>query len=156
MESGDMNQKGQFTKIGESEERMYGTRGLLVCGYAEEERDDFIKLVDKIGLNDIRVVFAASHDLGTNVGDILTHEDKAGFAGASDMPRAVIMSGLTQNELHLLMASYRGTGFTRQIWATVTPVSEGWPLESLLNELQAEHKAMKNKRRSKNSGGKRQ
>lgn len=143
-----MNQEGQFTKIGKSEERMYGPRGLLVCGYPEEERDNFCKLVETIGFNDVRIVFTCNHDLGEKVGDILVYANRAGLAGDSVMPRAVIMSGLTQNELHHLMASYRGAGFARQLWATLTPVSENWPLESLLNELQAEHEAMKNKRKS--------
>jgi hypothetical protein len=126
---------------------MYGPRGLLVCGYPEEERSDFLKLVDKVGLSGIRIVFAASHDLGTSVGDILTHENKTGFVGTSNIPRAVVMSGFTQNELHRLMAAYRKAEFARQIWATLTPISEQWPLEQLLNELQTENKAMKNKRK---------
>jgi hypothetical protein len=143
-----MNEKGQFTKIEKSEERMYGPRGLLICGYPEEERDNFCQLVETTGLTDIRIVFTCTHDLGETVGDILGYADKAGLAGDSAMPRAVIMSGLTQNELHHLMASYRGAGLARQLWATLTPVSEKWSLESLLNELQAEHEAMKNKPKS--------
>lgn len=142
-----MIQKGQFTRIGKSEELMYGPRGLLVCGYPQEERDDFLKLVDKIGLVDMRVVFACSHDFGEKVGNILTYENKAGFVGESDMPRAVIMSGLTRNELHLLMAAYREAGFIRQLWATLTIHSEGWPLQKLLQELLAEHEAIKNKKK---------
>ena len=143
-----MKHKGQFTKIGKSKNRMYGPKGLLVCGYPEEERTDFLKLVDEVGLVGIRIVFASSHDLGASVGGILAHENKAGIVGPSNMQRAVVMSGLTQNELHRLMADYRKAGFARQIWATLTPVSEKWPLEQLLNELQAEDKAMKNKRKN--------
>jgi len=142
----DMKHKGRFTKIGKSEKRMYGPKGLLVCGHPEEERTDFLKLVDKAGLAGIRVFFVSSHDLGTNVGDILTHEKEAGSAGVSNMPRAVIMSGLTHNELHSLMAAYREAGFARQIWATLTHVSEKWPLKDLLNELQAEQRAMETKK----------
>ena len=144
-----MKHKGQFTRVGRSEERMYGPRGLLVCGYPEEERSGLLDLVDETGLAGIRVVFAHSHDLGIRVGDLLTREDRAGIDEASDMPRAVIMSGLTQNELHRLMAAYRQAGLARQIWATLTPVSEGWPLENLLNELQAEDMAMKKKGKSR-------
>ena len=142
-----MKHKGQFTKVGKSKKHMYGDRGLLVCGYRQEERTDFIKWVDQIGLPGIRVVFASSHDLGTSVGDILTYENKTGFVGASDMARAVIMSGLTQTELHRLLTAYRKAGFASQLWATLTPVSEEWPLENLLNELQAEKKSMENKKK---------
>jgi len=45
-----MKHKGSFTKIAKSEKRMYGPKGLLVCGYPEEERAGFIKLADKVGL----------------------------------------------------------------------------------------------------------
>ncbi len=138
-----MKHKGTFTKIAKSEKCMYGPRALLVCGYPEEERAGFIKLADKVGLKDIRIVFAASHDLETGIGDILCHEDKAGIGDESSMPRAVVISGLTQNELHQLMAAYRKAGRTRQMWATLTPFSEKWPLKHLLTELQAEDRAMK-------------
>ncbi|MBN2060320.1 MAG: DUF3783 domain-containing protein [Deltaproteobacteria bacterium] len=138
-----MNHKGQFTKIGKSKKRMYGPRALLVCGYPLKERAVLLDMSDKIGLAGTRIVFASSHNLGTSVGDILTHEDKAGLDDVSSMPRAVIMSGLAQNELHNLMAAYRKEGLSRQIWATLTPVSEKWPLEKLLNELEAEDRAMR-------------
>jgi hypothetical protein len=141
-----MKHKGSFTKIAKSEKRMYGPKELLVCGYPEEERAGFIKLTDKVGLGSIRVIFATSHDLGTSIGDILSHENKVGLKGESNMPRAVVMSGLSQNELHRLMAAYRKAGRSHQIWATLTPFSEKWPLEHLLNELQAEERAMKNAR----------
>jgi hypothetical protein len=140
-----MTHKGEFTKVEKSSERMYGPTGILVCGYMAEERGDFLKLLDKAGLTGIRVVFATTHDLKTRLGEIFPHENMAGLEGESAMPRAVVMSGLTQNELHGLLGSYREAGLVRQIWATVTPVSETWTLEQLLNELQAEDRAMQNK-----------
>lgn len=139
-----MTHKGEFTKVEKSSERMYGPTGILVCGYIEEDRADFLKLVDKAGLTHIRVVFATTHDLKTRVGEIFSHENMAGLKDESGMPRAVVMSGLTQNELHGLLGAYREAGLVRQIWATMTPVSEAWPLEQLLNELQAEDRAMQN------------
>jgi len=141
----DMKHKGRFTKIGRSKERMHGPRGLLVCGYGVEERSGFLKIIEDAGLAGTPVVFASSRDLGTGVGDILTREDEVGSWEESDMPRAVVMSGVTQDELHNLMGSYKKAGFVPQIWATLTPVSEKWPLKYLLTELQSEHKAMKNK-----------
>ena len=140
-----MHKQG-FTKIERSEKRMYGPKGLVVCGYSAEEQNDFVTLIDKVGLSETRVIFATTDDLTRNVGDIFSSEKRDGVPSDSSMPRATLMSGLTQNELHSLMAAYRDSGFARQIWATLTPISEKWPLENLLNELQAEDKAMKNKR----------
>ena len=142
-----MDHKGQFTKIEKSEKPMYGRRGLLVCGYPEEERSIFLNLLDKAELAGISVVFTSSHDLETSVGDLLCPEDEEGTEDISKIPRAVIMSGLTQNELHGLMAVYREAGLPRQIWATLTPVSEKWTLKQLLTELQKEERTMANKRK---------
>jgi hypothetical protein len=140
-----MTHNGDFTKVEKSSERMYGPTGIMVCGYMAEDRDDFLKLLDKAGLTGIRVVFATTHDLKIRVGEIFSHENMAGLKGESVMPRAVVMSGLTQNELHGLLGAYREAGYVRQIWATVTPFSEKWTLEQLLNELLAEDRAMQNK-----------
>jgi len=141
-----MEKKGTFAEIGKTEDRMYGPRALLVCGYAEEERPDFLSLIEASLPEDIRVIFAATPDLGTRMGYLFIREAKAGLMEASVMPRAVIMSGLTENELHGLMAAYKQAGFKRQIWAALTPVSEDWPLEFLLKELQTEDRAIKGKR----------
>ena len=39
------------------------------------------------------------------------------------LPRAVVMSGLSEVEFHALMNSYRASELPRPIWATVTPTS---------------------------------
>ncbi|NIA19690.1 MAG: DUF3783 domain-containing protein, partial [Xanthomonadaceae bacterium] len=57
--------------------------------------------------------------------------------------RAVILSGMTENEIHRLMTLNRKTCKQRTIWATITPVSETWTLEQLLHELQAEREALR-------------
>jgi hypothetical protein len=138
-----MDQKGTFSKIEKTEKRMYGPKALLICGYPVEERAVILDLIDKTGLAGFSVIFASSGDLDTGVGEVLRHDNKAGIDEPSDMSRAVIMSGLKQNELHSLMGTYRKAGFPRQIWATLTPVSEKWPLRELLKELKAEDRVMK-------------
>ena len=137
-----MEQKGEFNRIDKSEKRMYGPRGLLVCGYPEEERDIFLDFIDKINITDIPVIFAVNEDVENNLGEVFTHEHRAGITGPSELPRSVIMSGLSQNELHNLMGAYREAGFVKQIWASLTPTSESWTLKELLVQLLAEARAM--------------
>lgn len=139
-----MEEKGMFKRIDKSDKRMYGPRGLLVCGYPLEERDVFLELVIKT-LGEISVIFGANRDVENILGEIFKHEHKTGLNDSSDLPRAVIMSGLSQNELHSLMGAYRGAGFINQIWATLTPISEKWTLKALLIELLAEAKTMRKK-----------
>ena len=139
-----MEEKGMFKRIDKSDKRMYGPRGLLVCGYPLEERDVFLELVIKT-LGEISVIFGANRDVENILGEIFKHEHKTGLNDSSDLPGAVIMSGLSQNELHSLMGAYRGAGFINQIWATLTPISEKWTLKALLIELLAEAKTMRKK-----------
>jgi len=140
-----MDQKGEFNRIDRSEKRMYGPRGLLVCGYAEEERNAFLDFLSKINMSDVNVIFAVNQDVDRNLGELFTHEHRAGITGPSELPRSVIMSGLSQNELHGLMRAYREAEFVSQIWASLTPVSETWTLKALLVELLAEARAMQKK-----------
>lgn len=140
-----MEQNGEFNRIDKSEKRMYGPRGLLVCGYPEAERDLFLDFIDKINMTDIPVIFAVNEDVEKNLGGLFNHEHRAGIAGPSELPRAVIMSGLSQNELHNLMGAYREAGFVRQIRASLTLTSESWTLKELLVQLLAEARAMQKK-----------
>jgi hypothetical protein len=39
------------------------------------------------------------------------------------------------------MGGYRQQGLPAQLWATLTPTSEGWTIKSLLDELDAERRA---------------
>ena len=137
-----MEQKGEFNKIDKSDKKMYGPRGLIVCGYPEDERNKFLDFIVSINLSDVSIIFAVNEDVEKILGELFTHEHKSGITGPSDLPRAVIMSGLSQNELHDLMGSYRKAGFVSQIWASLTPTSETWTLKALLIELLAEARAM--------------
>ena len=140
-----MEQKGEFNRIDKSEKRMYGPRGLIVCGYTEDERNIFLDFITNINIDDVPVIFAVNADVEKILGELITHDHKSGNTGPSELPRAVIMSGLSQNELHGLMGSYRKAGFESQIWASLTPTSETWTLKALLLELLAEARAMQNK-----------
>jgi hypothetical protein len=53
------------------------------------------------------------------------------------------MSGLTENELHALMDTYRESGQAKPHWATVTPTSEQWPVKKVLIELLKESDALR-------------
>jgi hypothetical protein len=140
-----VEKKGDFNRIEKSEKRMYGPRGLLVCGYAEKERNVFLDFISDINMNDVPVIYAVNEDVSKNLGELFAYEHRAGITGASELPRAVIMSGLTQSELHGLMGAYREVGFVTQLWASLTPTSETWTLKTLLLELLAEARAMQRK-----------
>jgi hypothetical protein len=144
-----------FSRVEPSEERMYGPRGVVVCGYPPGEHAPLIELLERICGKDLTVRFAGEEAAGETLSDLLTHPHRRGEGPESGLSRALVLSGLTQKELHTLMAAYRQSGLPAQLWAVLTPTTEGWPLRQLLAELAREADAMR-KRRTPPSGGSRQ
>ncbi|MGA6925806.1 MAG: DUF3783 domain-containing protein, partial [Desulfosarcina sp.] len=59
----------------------------------------------------------------------------------------IVVSGITENQLHALMTLTRESGMQPALWAALTPTSETWTLKQLLAELQAEREAFSRQRR---------
>lgn len=142
-----MSQEGTFQKVENSDKKMYGVKGLLVCGYPEPEQLALLALLKENNLSTFPVIFATNGDLKTTLKQIFAAEDRHGQGEISEMTRAAIMSGFTQEELHTLMEAHRGSSLPTQLWAALTPTSENWSVIDLLNELSAEHAAVKKQRK---------
>ena len=146
-----MNKKeGTFTRVEKTTERMYGPRKLLACGYPAKEQEGLAACLKETALTDLPVVFIGENEGEQCINEILTWNDGHGAGEDSCLNRAVIMSGFTQEELHRLMKGYRESGMPGQLWAAVTPVSEGWRVIDLLKELAKEAEAMR--RRASSTG----
>ena len=143
--------EGTFQKVGKSEKRMFGPPCILICGYGADEQDKILSLIETCDMSVHPVVFAAQEDAGMTLGQILRMESGKGRGLSSVLRRAVILSGLTENELHRLISTYRAEGFPAQLWATLTPLSEEWTLERLLEELAAEARAFREGRKDQDS-----
>ncbi|RLB14838.1 MAG: hypothetical protein DRG82_12905 [Deltaproteobacteria bacterium] len=142
-------EKGEFQKVDKSEQKMYGPWKLLVCGYSVEEQEPFLSFLEALNFKDLPVVFVTEEDLQISLEALLKRGDKEGFGAASTMTRTAILSGFTHNDLHRLISGYRQYQLPEQLWATVTPVSEKWPIAVLLEELSKEAQAMKKLRKAK-------
>ncbi len=142
-----------FQKVGKSEKRMFGPPCILVCGYKAQEQDGIISLFEACGLSHHPVVFAGQAEADTLLRDLVQAESGKGRGLTSQLARAIVMSGFTENELHALLSGYRNKGLPPQLWATLTPVSEGWTLNALLQELSAEAEAFKKRKQQGNAEG---
>jgi hypothetical protein len=137
--------KGNFERIEDSDERMYGPKGILVCGYPPPEQRFFAMFMEKAGFSDRPIIFPTTKDAGRTLKDLLGLTTGSGMDEPTDLARAVIMSGFTQNEVHRIMSAYRQAGLPAQLWATLTPVSEHWLLSDLLRELVKENESLSEK-----------
>ncbi len=131
-----------FEKLGQTNRRLYGSRKLLLCGFAAAAQSKFKTLLGMIGIGAVPLVWATAQDVAEAVGGVFSRPDGSGEGIDSELPRAVIVAGLEENELHTLMAGCRQAGMRQALWATLTPTSETWPLGQLLRELSAERAAL--------------
>ena len=125
---------------------LYGPRGLLVCGLEEESAEQLLALLRDLGWDDLPISFAGRGDLKTQVGQLFKDQpdNRQALGGL-----AVIMAGITGNQLQQLMKSWRESTLPRTLWATLTKTSETWPLLTLLKHLAEEQKEMAESRRKK-------
>lgn len=79
--------------------------------------------------------------------ELFALEHKRNMGEESRMPRAIIMGGITEKELHQIMGAWRELGLPAQLWAVLTPISEEWTLRQLITELQREKKEMDSRRK---------
>ncbi len=136
---------GTFQRVEKTDERMYGPRGLLVCGYPAEEHGPLMEFISRFGGGDLCVVFVSDVDKDRSLMELLTMPHESGKGLPSSLDRAMVLSGFTQRELYGLMAAFRKVGLPRQLWATLTPASESWTVRELLKELAREAEAMSRK-----------
>ncbi len=135
--------QGTFTKVENTDEKMYGPRALLVCGYPPEEHAVVVELVSRLIGPDMPVIFASDDMADRKLGEIFSSAGGTGRGNASAFRRGMILSGFAMKELHMLMAAYKEAGLPRQLWATLTPISEKWSLADLIDELIKESEAFK-------------
>lgn len=135
-----------FSKVGASaKKRLYGPRAALVCGYAAAEQDLLLAMMERFHLADLPALFATGDDMDKTVGQVLASAPEHGRGQDSPLPRAIVLSGITEKELSTFMAAWKHLGLPRQNWATLTPTSEAWSLMDLLTELDLERIALTGK-----------
>jgi len=140
-----MNDAG-FEKVTQTDTAMYGPRRLLVCGFSAEAQPKFLTVLKMADMADIPVVWAMASQKDQRLGTLLALDGGHGRGEASDLPRAIIVSGIMEKQLHRLMDICRKTGMKGALWAALTPTSEKWTLSSLLHELSAERTQLANRK----------
>jgi len=137
--------QGTFKKVEKSTKTLYGPRAMLVCGFSAAEQTDLMEFLETINLRGLSVIFARGGDGEKLLKNLLALPDRTGWGEDSSLDRAIILSGITEKELHRTLSAYRGLELPRPLWATLTLHSETWILSSLLIELKKEREAMEKK-----------
>jgi len=133
---------GKFEKVTQSDKSLYGPRKLIVCGFAAALQGQFHKVLEFAGLPGLAPVWASDDQADQEIGQLAQLPDGTGAGSDSTLPRAIIVAGISENELHTLMNTCRASGMQPPLWAVLTPVSETWSLRQLVAELAAERAAL--------------
>jgi hypothetical protein len=141
-----MTEKSSFEKVSRSEKLLYGPRKLLLCGFGAEAREKFNGVLGMIGLADVPRVWVATEQGEMTLADLLELADGSGAEAASGLPRAIIVSGITEAQLISLMTVCKKSGMQQPMWAVLTPVSEKWTVSQLLTELAREREALQKRK----------
>jgi hypothetical protein len=136
----------KFEKVGRSEKPLYGPRKLLLCGFPPGAQSKFLAVLGMVGLGDVSRVWVVTSQGEQTLAALLALEDDSGAGLSSDLPRAIIVAGITENELMRLMSVCKKTGMAQSMWAALTPTSENWTVSQLLTELTAERKQLQKRR----------
>jgi hypothetical protein len=99
--------KGTFQKLDKSTKRLFGPKALVICGYRTAEHKPLVNALEQIGFGDRPLIFVNDKDTRKTLKEVLSAKDRSGLGVSSDLPRAMIMSGFTQEEVHVLMSVYR-------------------------------------------------
>lgn len=134
--------EGSFEKVHHSDAPLYGPPKLLPCGFSGQVQPKFRMVLEMAGLVDVPVVWVSETLSEKRLGDLIKLPDNSGAGEDSTLPRAIVVSGITENQLHSLMALCRKSGMQNALWAVLTPTSQTWTMKQLLVELQAERKAL--------------
>lgn len=133
--------QGTFNKVKPTDRRMFGPRKLLVCGWPAGQQSELLQLLEKIGITEAPVIFLTDDQLDQALEQVLELPHCSGLGQTSNTPRAVVLSGLTEQELHAVISAYRRRRLPEQLWASLTPTSARWPVRRLLRELASEREA---------------
>lgn len=131
-----------FRKVERDRERRFGSPGILLAGYAAAEAAAIRALLDRIGAAAVPLVACSAALLERTVADALAAVDPGEPAGPGQLPRVLLMSGLTGEEFHRLMDEFGETGLPRPIFAAATPTNLQFTVKQLLVELLREQRAM--------------
>lgn len=137
--------EGKFTKLENGDDAGFGPESILVCGFPEQASPSLGSLLKSICAEQHRVQLCSKAMLAQNLGQALLTEDPDEPAAPDQLPRVMILSGLSNRQIHDFVDRFSSTGLPRPIFASTTPTNLDMPLRTLLLALLKEHQVMSEK-----------
>ena len=137
--------KHGFQKIDPRGEEICGPEAVLVCGFPATVEEPLRDLLARVDAPNHRVVFCTPRMVKQELGRALEpgpDETDETPAAPDELPRVMVLSGMTGGQLQNFVSTYRTAGLPRPIFASTTPINVGFPVGRLIVDLLKEQRAM--------------
>ncbi|MBN2672791.1 MAG: DUF3783 domain-containing protein [Deltaproteobacteria bacterium] len=134
-----------YEKLAASERRYPGPNVFFVSGYTQAEADTLQEFLHLLGYENVPVKACTLDQLDTRLNTVLTEETETAPVGEGKLPHAMIFSGMTANDVQLVMRRFSECSLPRPIFATTTPTNLDFTVKELLKHLLAEARAAGNR-----------
>ncbi len=131
-----------FERVTDSDKALFGAPKVIFCGFPAKAFPALTALMEMAGLGEVPAIYAGAAHRDATLRDLFELPTGSGAGIDSDLPRAIIVGGITEKALQQLMGAARASRMQPPLWAVLTPVSESWTLADLLRELAAEREAL--------------
>ncbi|HPM75725.1 MAG TPA: DUF3783 domain-containing protein [bacterium] len=137
-----------FRQLDNGEQRGPGPRIILIGGFQADEVMLLKEFVDRTFPERIRLRLCTAQMLDKTLGDALSQPVDDNPAPPDKLPRFLLLSGMSNREIHALINRFGSTGLPRPLFAATTSANLHFLLRQLLLELLQEHKAMMARRQA--------
>lgn len=138
---------GKFAKIDQGDPA-YGPPALLLFGFTPDEKQDVKGLLDEIGGDFMKIVQATSDMLDGTLWDAFGRvQVQTAQNLATDVPRMCFISGLTGEELMMLVDAFGKSKLQRPVFAALVPKNKDKLLRELIDEVMGDHRRLVIERR---------
>jgi len=130
----------------DDDEQAFGPKVVLASGFSTDEVPELTGMLAALDAPDHRVVLCSEKLLHLTLVQAMGAADPGTPVAADQLPRALVLSGLTGAQVQGLFAAWRASGMPRPIFAQTTTSNLDWTVTDLLLELLREQKEMARER----------
>jgi hypothetical protein len=131
-----------FEALDDASDAITGPPAVLLCGFERREAERLEALLHEIGATGHGAVCCTTTMGGWSVAQALGGDDGGTLLPVGKVPRVVLLSGLTDEQVGAALDRYGTTGLPRPIFAVATPANLEFTVVQLLDDLMAERRAM--------------
>lgn len=139
-----MTDKDTFKKLDANPkvETVIGPPAVLFCGFTPQEAMLMKTLLKAVGAEDHNILLCTEQMIMQPVGQALLATKQLPPVPPDKLPRVMVMSGMSDEQIHGVLEGYSATRLRRPIFATATKRNLNYTVRELLVELLQEHRMM--------------